>query len=276
MNSAQLFDQIRKKKSFLCVGLDTDPAKIPPHLHDEADPVFSFNKAIIEATAAYAVAYKPNIAFYEAMGSKGWTALEKTIHFLKSKYPEVFTIADAKRGDIGNTSAAYARAFLQQLDFDAITVAPYMGEDSVKPFLGFADKWVILLALTSNSGSKDFQYLDAGSSGKKLYESVILTSSKWASHDQLMYVVGATHPDELAGIRRMIPDHFLLIPGIGAQGGDLARVAAAGMSAQCGILVNSSRGILYASSGTDFALRAAEEALELQSQMAQLLRAAKL
>lgn len=265
MNKQQIINQIKAKKSFLCVGLDTDIKKIPQHLLKEEDPVFAFNKAIIDATYKYAVAYKPNTAFYEVYGAKGWASLEKTINYIKENHPEIFVIADAKRGDIGNTSANYARAFFETLDADAITVAPYMGIDSVEPFLGFEDKWVILLALTSNKGSKDFQYLNA--EGRELYKNVLLKSQEWADSENMMYVVGATHPEELGEIRKMLPDHFFLVPGVGAQGGDLEAVAKYGLNSQVGLLVNSSRGIIYASSGEDFAERAAEEAKKLQKQM---------
>lgn len=269
MNKQQIISQIRAKKSFLCVGLDTDIKKIPQHLLNEEDPVFAFNKAIIDATAKYAIAFKPNTAFYEVYGAKGWTSLEKTINYIKTNYPEMFVIADAKRGDIGNTSANYARAFFETLNADAITVAPYMGIDSVEPFLGFEDKWVILLALTSNKGSKDFQYLNI--EGKELYKNVLAKSSEWAGSDKMMYVVGATHPEELGEIRKLLPEHFLLVPGVGAQGGDLQAVAKFGLNKDCGLIVNSSRGIIYASNGEDFAERAAEEARKLQEQMSLLV-----
>ncbi len=269
MNKKDIINQIRTKKSFLCIGLDTDINKIPKHLLTEDDPVFAFNKAIIDATARYAVAYKPNTAFYEVYGAKGWISLEKTITYIKENFPGCFVIADAKRGDIGNTSANYARAFFETLNADAITVAPYMGIDSVEPFLGFEDKWVILLALTSNKGSKDFQYLK--SDGMEMYKNVLLKSKEWADSDKMMYVVGATHPEELGEIRTMMPDSFLLVPGVGAQGGDLQAVARYGLNEQVGLLVNSSRGIIYASNGDDFAERAAEEAQKLQKQMASFL-----
>ncbi len=269
MNKKDIINQIRTKKSFLCIGLDTDINKIPQHLLTEDDPVFAFNKAIIDATARYAVAYKPNTAFYEVYGAKGWISLEKTITYIKENFPGCFVIADAKRGDIGNTSANYARAFFETLNADAITVAPYMGIDSVEPFLGFEDKWVILLALTSNNGSKDFQYLK--SDGMEMYKNVLLKSKEWADSDKMMYVVGATHPEELGEIRTMMPDSFLLVPGVGAQGGDLQAVARYGLNEQVGLLVNSSRGIIYASNGDDFAERAAEEAQKLQKQMASFL-----
>jgi orotidine-5'-phosphate decarboxylase len=277
MTREGLFEQIRQKKSFLCVGLDTDMAKIPKHLLDTEDPVFSFNKSIIDATAPYAIAYKPNTAFYEMEGIAGWASLEKTINYLNAAYPEIFTIADAKRADIGNTSAAYAHAFLNKLGFDAITVAPYMGKDSVEPFLQHQNKWVILLALTSNPGSQDFQYLKVGvQQTNQLFEHVLMTSSQWAGPDQMMYVVGATHPEETGRIRKLIPDHFLLVPGIGAQGGDLFEIAKVGLNSHCGLIVNSSRAIIYASSGLDFAEKAAIEAQKVQMQMQQLLLEFKL
>ncbi|MBQ2187192.1 MAG: orotidine-5'-phosphate decarboxylase [Bacteroidales bacterium] len=271
MNKQQIINQIKAKKSFLCVGLDTDIKKIPQHLLNEEDPVFAFNKSIIDATAEYAVAYKPNTAFYEVYGAKGWASLEKTINYIKEKHPEIFVIADAKRGDIGNTSANYARAFFETLKADALTVAPYMGVDSVEPFLGFEDKWVVLLALTSNKGSKDFQYLNA--EGKELYKNVLMKSQEWADDNKMMYVVGATHPEELGEIRKMLPNHFFLVPGVGAQGGDLQAVARYGLNGQIGLLVNSSRGIIYASNGEDFAEKAAGEAKKLQQQMEELLKA---
>jgi orotidine-5'-phosphate decarboxylase len=274
MNKKVIINQIKAKKSFLCVGLDTDIKKIPQHLLNEEDPVFAFNKAIIDATAEYAVAYKPNTAFYEVYGAKGWASLEKTINYIKENHPEIFVIADAKRGDIGNTSANYAKAFFETLKADAITVAPYMGVDSVEPFLGFEDKWIILLALTSNKGSKDFQYLNAD--GKELYKNVLMKSQEWADENKMMYVVGATHPEELGKIRKMLPNHFFLVPGVGAQGGDLQSVAKHGLNDQIGLLVNSSRGIIYASNGEDFAERAAEEAKKLQKQMEELLKSNKL
>ena len=269
MKKQEIIEQIKAKKSFLCVGLDTDIKKIPAHLLQEEDPVFAFNKAIIDATAQYAIAFKPNTAFYEVYGAKGWLSLEKSISYIKKNYPCIFVIADAKRGDIGNTSANYARAFFETLNADAITVAPYMGVDSVEPFLNFDEKWVILLALTSNKGSKDFQYLTV--EDKELYKNVLLKSQEWAGSDKMMYVVGATHPEELGEIRKMLPEHFLLVPGVGAQGGDLQAVAKYGLNKDCGLIVNSSRGIIYASNGTDFAERAADEARKLQKQMATVL-----
>jgi orotidine-5'-phosphate decarboxylase len=268
MTRQELITLIRQKKSFLCIGLDTDLEKIPPQLLSDEDPIFAFNKAIIDATADVTVAYKPNIAFYEAYGAKGWKSLEKTIAYLKTK--DVFTIADAKRGDIGNTSGRYATAFLRDLDFDAITVAPYMGKDSVGPFLDIQDKWVILLALTSNKGSDDFQMIKTGS-GKMVYERVLERSSQWGSPENLMYVVGATKAEMLAGIREIVPDHFLLVPGVGAQGGSLAEVAKYGLNKDCGLLVNSSRGIIYAGKKHDFAEKARAEASILQKQMEDIL-----
>jgi orotidine-5'-phosphate decarboxylase len=268
MNSSQLFGQIRKKQSYLCIGLDTDLEKIPAHLLSLPDPVFEFNRQIIDATYTYCVAYKPNVAFYEALGPKGWESLQKTLDYIPD---DIFTIADAKRGDIGNTSSLYAKAFFEQMDFDSITVAPYMGEDSVKPFLKFKDKWVILLAHTSNPGSSDFQLIESKTTGRKLYEEVILRSQQWGSADQLMYVVGATQAEKMEGIRALAPDHFFLVPGIGAQGGDLELVSKYGMNKQCGLLVNASRAIIYASSGTDFSRKAAEEARKVKDIMQQCL-----
>jgi orotidine-5'-phosphate decarboxylase len=265
MNRLELCQQIARKSSYLCIGLDTDIDKIPRHLLKYADPVFEFNKQIIEATKEYAVAYKPNIAFYEALGVKGWESLKKTLACIPK---DIFTIADAKRGDIGNTSSLYARAFFKELDFDSVTVAPYMGEDSVKPFLQFKDKWVILLAHTSNPGSADFQLIESKVTGRKLYEEVIIRSQQWASPDQLMYVVGATRTDKIGEIRQLAPEHFFLVPGIGAQGGDLAEVTKYGANKQCGLLVNSSRAIIYASDGEDFAMKANEEAAKVQREMA--------
>ncbi|RJE70891.1 MULTISPECIES: orotidine-5'-phosphate decarboxylase [Reichenbachiella] len=267
MTKEFLFEQIQQKQSFLCVGLDTDINKIPVHLLELEDPIFEFNKQIVDATKDLAVAYKPNIAFYEAMGAKGWESLEKTIDYIPK---EIFTIADAKRGDIGNTSALYARAFFENMDFDSVTVAPYMGSDSVKPFLQFKDKWVILLGVTSNEGGKDFQFLEAD--GKPLYQHVMATSKAWGSDQNMMYVVGATRPEYLTDIRKTIPDHFLLVPGVGAQGGDLQEVCKYGMNSQCGLLINSTRGIIYASNGVDFAEKAREEALKLQQEMSLLVQ----
>ena len=267
MTRKELIQQIREKQSFLCVGLDTDLKKVPQHLLNEEDPLFAFNKAIIDATAPYCVSYKPNLAFYEAFGVKGLMAFEKTIKYLKQNYPQHFIIADAKRGDIGNTSAMYARTFFEEYDVDSLTVAPYMGEDSVTPFLGYDGKWVILLALTSNKGSHDFQ-LTADTDGERLFEKVLRQSQKWATDEQMMYVVGATQGQMFEDIRRLAPTHFLLVPGVGAQGGSLQEVCKYGMTADCGLLVNSSRGIIYASQGEDFAEVAAEKARELQQEMA--------
>jgi orotidine-5'-phosphate decarboxylase len=276
MDQEQLFGQIKKKRSFLCIGLDTDIRKIPEFLKSENDPVFSFNKTIIDATHDLAVAYKPNLAFYESLGTKGWQSLEKTVEYLKKNYPEIFVIADAKRGDIGNTSELYARAFFDNLDFDAVTVAPYMGEDSVKPFLNFPGKWVILLALTSNKGAFDFQFMKDVESGDFLFESVLKKSQNWGTPGNMMYVVGATKAEKLKEIRQIVPDHFLLIPGVGAQGGSLTEVARFGMNQKCGLLVNSSRAIIYASTGTDFAEKARFAALEVRQEMELLLKDAGL
>jgi orotidine-5'-phosphate decarboxylase len=274
MTQTELFNLIKKKRSFLCIGLDTDSKKIPPHLLDQDDPVFSFNKAIIDATQDLAVAYKPNLAFYESLGKKGWESLEKTINYLNQF--DVFTIADAKRGDIGNTSAMYARAFFEHLNFDAITVAPYMGSDSVSPFLSYNGKWVIVLALTSNQGAFDFQMKVDRDNGNHLYQDVILQSSQWGTPDNTMYVVGATKAEMLKDIRALIPNHFLLVPGVGAQGGNLEDVAKNGINEHCGLLVNSSRGIIYASSDKDYPDRAREKAMEIRNQMEQILHSNKL
>ena len=267
MNRQQLIHQIFTKKTFLCVGLDTDISKIPEHLKNETDPIFAFNKAIIDATAPYCVAYKPNLAFYESYGLKGMMAFEKTIQYLKDHYPTHFIIADAKRGDIGNTSKMYARTFFEEYDLDSVTVAPYMGEDSVKPFLEYNGKWVILLALTSNKGSHDFQ-LTEDKAGERLFEKVLKKSQEWGTPENLMYVVGATQGRMFEDIRRIAPEHFLLVPGVGAQGGSLQEVCKYGMTKDCGLLVNSSRGIIYAGKGTDFAEAAARKAIEMQEEMA--------
>lgn len=267
MNRQQLIHQIFTKKTFLCVGLDTDISKIPEHLKNETDPIFAFNKVIIDATAPYCVAYKPNLAFYESYGLKGMMAFEKTIQYLKDHYPTHFIIADAKRGDIGNTSKMYARTFFEEYDLDSVTVAPYMGEDSVKPFLEYNGKWVILLALTSNKGSHDFQ-LTEDKSGERLFEKVLKKSQEWGTPENLMYVVGATQGRMFEDIRRIAPEHFLLVPGVGAQGGSLQEVCKYGMTKDCGLLVNSSRGIIYAGKGTDFAEAAARKAREMQEEMA--------
>ena len=270
MMQSVLLEQIKSKKSFLCVGLDVDQDRIPSDLKDEPDAIFTFCKKIIEATAPYCVAYKPNIAFFEAYGLEGWKSLEKVMDFLNQHYPEIFTIADAKRADIGNTSKRYAKAYFEQLEFDSVTIAPYMGKDSVEPFLEYKGKYAILLALTSNEGASDFQLLNA--EGKPLYEQVIERSKKWQNANRLMYVVGATKAKALQKIRTLIPDSFLLIPGVGAQGGSLEEVAVNGLNNTCGLLVNSSRGILYASSGSDFDQVAGNVAKELQEQMAFHLR----
>ncbi len=265
MTTAHLISEIRKKKSFLCVGLDVDLEKIPAFLLKEEDPIFSFNKAIIDATHQYAVAFKPNTAFYEAYGIKGWKSLEKTIAYLNKNYPEIFTIADAKRGDIGNTSSRYAKAFFEDLGFDSVTVAPYMGKDSVEPFLAFKDKHTILLALTSNEGAFDFQTKII--EGEELYKQVLKTASKWKNSENLMYVVGATKAEFLADVRKYVPDSFLLVPGVGAQGGNLQDVCKYGMTEDIGLLVNSSRGIIYASSENDYAEAAAKAAKKIQLEM---------
>ena len=272
MTREELIKQIHAKQSFLCVGLDTDIKKIPQHLLQTDDPIFEFNKAIIDATAPYCVAYKPNLAFYESLGVKGLLAFERTVAYLNENYPEQFVIADAKRGDIGNTSQMYARTFFETYNLDALTVAPYMGEDSVTPFLAYEGKWVILLALTSNKGSHDFQ-LTEDAQGVRLFEHVLTKSQTWGNADNMMYVVGATQGEAFKDIRRHAPNHFLLVPGIGAQGGSLHDVCQYGMNKDCGLLVNSSRGIIYASNGADFAQVAAEKAREVQEEMARELKA---
>ena len=271
MNRKDLFENIKKKQSFLCVGLDTDIKKIPEHLLQEEDPIFAFNKAIIDATAPYCIAYKPNLAFYESMGVKGWISFEKTIAYLNEHYPDQFIIADAKRGDIGNTSAMYARTFFEEIKLDAVTVAPYMGEDSVTPFLGYDNKWVILLALTSNKGSHDFQ-LTEDAQGERLFEKVLKKSQEWGNADQMMYVVGATQGKMFEDIRKIAPDHFLLVPGIGAQGGSLSEVCQYGMNSQCGLIVNSSRAIIYADKTENFAAVAGIKAKEVQEEMVKELQ----
>jgi orotidine-5'-phosphate decarboxylase len=269
MTRQELISIIRKKKSFLCVGLDSEISKIPPHLLREDDPVFEFNKQIIDATIDFAVAYKPNLAFYESSGLKGWISLEKTLSYLHLKKDHVFLIADAKRGDIGNTSSQYAKAFFEILDVDAITIAPYMGSDSVQPFLAYPGKWAIVLALTSNKGANDFQYLE--SEGTRLFEHVLQTSSKWGTPENMMYVVGATQARQLESIRKIVPEHFLLVPGVGAQGGSLSEVVQYGMTKDIGLLVNASRSIIFASSKDDFAEKAREEAEKMQKEMAALM-----
>ncbi len=276
MNARQLFNQIREKQSYLCIGLDTDYEKIPKILLDNEYPVFEFNKRIIKATADLAVAYKPNLAFYESLGAAGQMSLEMTVNYLRTHFPEIFIIADAKRGDIGNTSKMYASAFFSNFDFDAVTVAPYMGVDSVKPFLGHPDKWVILLALTSNPGAEDFQFQKLETTGEYLFEKVIRTSALWGNTDNMMYVIGATKAEWLRKIRKIIPDHFLLIPGVGAQGGSLEEVSEAGMNSQCGLLVNASRSIIYADITSNFDEAARSEAMKIQKEMAGYLAKAKL
>lgn len=270
MNREQLIENIRRKGSFLCVGLDTDIKKIPGHLLTEEDPIFAFNKAIIDATAQYCVAYKPNTAFYESLGVDGWKSLDRTVKYIRENYPDQLIIADAKRGDIGNTSSLYARAFFENMNVDALTVAPYMGFDSVKPFMDYDGKWVILLALTSNPGSRDFQFL-TDMTGTRLFEHVLETARQWGNEDKLMFVVGATQGAMFAEVRRVAPSNFLLVPGVGAQGGSLEEVAKWGMTLDCGLIVNSSRGIIYASQGADFAEAAAIEARKLRDHMTILL-----
>jgi orotidine-5'-phosphate decarboxylase len=272
MTRQELIYQIKKKKSFLCIGLDTDIRKIPTHLLDLEDPVFEFNKQIIDATKDLCVAYKPNIAFYESLGVSGWNSLQKTLDYIPN---DIFTIADAKRGDIGNTSSMYAKAFFENLSFDSVTVAPYMGSDSVTPFLEFEDKWAIVLALTSNKGGLDFQKIE-DENGKRLFEQVLETSKQWGSDENMMYVVGATRTEELLEIRAIVPNHFLLVPGVGAQGGSLKDVAKYGLNSDCGLLVNSSRGIIYAGNDVDFAQKAKVQAKKLQQEMAVILSEAGL
>ena len=275
MTRQELIQQIFEKKTFLCVGLDTDIKKIPEHLLTEEDPIFAFNKAIIDATAPYCVSYKPNLAFYESMGVKGWISFDKTIAYLNENYPKHFIIADAKRGDIGNTSAMYARTFFEEMNLDALTVAPYMGEDSVTPFLQYEGKWVILLALTSNKGSHDFQ-LTEDTNGERLFEKVLKTSQQWGNADNMMYVVGATQGKMFEDIRKVAPEHFLLVPGIGAQGGSLEEVCKYGMTKDCGLIVNSSRAIIYADKTENFAEVAAQEARKVAEQMAAILDKAQM
>jgi len=270
MNHLQLFEEIVKKRSFLCVGLDSEIDKIPLSLKQNDNQVFEFNRRIIDATAQYAVAYKPNVAFYESEGSKGWLSLESTVKYIKEKYPDIFIIADAKRGDIGNTSKMYAKAFLENMPFDAVTVAPYMGEDSVTPFLSYSGKWVVLLALTSNKGADDFQYHNED--GIRLFERVLSVSRKWGTIDNLMYVVGATRASMIREIRQIVPEHFLLVPGLGAQGGSLSEVAKYGLTNKCGLLVNSSRAIIFADNSENFDKVAAEKAREVQQEMEGYLR----
>jgi len=271
MNYTQIVENIKRKKSFLCVGLDSDMRKIPPFLLRKKDPVFDFNKQIIDETNRFAVAYKPNLAFYESRGAEGWNTLLQTVRFIRSEYPDIFLIADAKRGDIGNTSGLYARAFFEKMDFDAVTVAPYMGYDSVSPFLDYPHRWIILLALTSNEGAADFQFIRNSETGDQLFESVLRKAQQWGSKENMMFVVGATKAEMLKNIRDIVPDHFLLVPGVGAQGGSLAEVAENGLNNQCGLLVNSSRGIIYASNNQDFAEVAGEKARAIQEEMAVIL-----
>ena len=268
MTKQQLLENILRKKSFLCIGLDTDIDKIPEHLFDETDdPIFEFNKAIIDATADLCVAYKPNLAFYESLGLAGWDVLEQTVEYIRANYPDQFIIADAKRGDIGNTSAMYARTFFENMDFDAVTVAPYMGEDSVSPFLTYDGKWAIVLALTSNKGAFDFQFMKDAETGEQLFEKVLKTSQNWGNSENMMYVVGATKAEMLREVRKIVPNHFLLVPGVGAQGGSLQEVAESGLNSECGLLVNSSRQIIYASTEADFAEVARAEAEKVQQEM---------
>lgn len=270
MTKQQLFEQIKRKQSFLCVGLDTDIKKIPGHLLDAEDPIYEFNKSIVDATAPYCVAYKPNLAFYESEGVNGWMAFEKTVAYIRQRYPDQFIIADAKRGDIGNTGAMYARTFFEEVKVNAVTVAPYMGEDSVRPFLIYPQRWVILLALTSNKGSLDFQ-LTEDRNGERLFEKILRVSQQWASDEQMMYVVGATQGKLFEDVRKIVPDHFLLVPGVGAQGGSLEEVCRYGMNKSCGLLVNSSRGIIYADGTEDFAYIAGQEAKKIQLEMKRML-----
>ena len=274
MNIDSLYQQIRIKESFLCVGLDVDLKKIPPHLLNEKDPIFSFSKSIIDATHSFTVAYKPNLAFFEAYGLKGWKAFEKTIDYLNKNYPNHFIIADAKRGDIGNTAGRYAKAFFENFGVDAVTISPYMGRDSIEPFLSYKDKYAVLLALTSNEGSRDFQFSE--DKGVPLYEKVLRLSTKFKNSNKLMYVVGATKSENLIAVRKIVPDSFLLIPGVGAQGGNLKEVVQNGINSNCGLLVNSSRGIIYASSGTDFSTKAAEKAFNMQKEMSEYLKQFKI
>lgn len=277
MTKQELFENIQRKKSFLCVGLDTDVNKIPEFMFDQFDdPIFEFNKAIIDATADLCVAYKPNLAFYESLGLSGWEVLERTVDYIRENYPDQFIIADAKRGDIGNTSAMYARTFFGNMNFDSVTVAPYMGEDSVTPFLTYEGKWVTLLALTSNKGAYDFQFMKDAETGERLFEKVLKTSLQWGTDENMMYVVGATKAEMLTDIRAIIPEHFLLVPGVGAQGGSLEEVAKYGLNSTCGLLVNSSRQIIYASSDADYAVEARKEAEKVQTEMEFLLKQAEL
>lgn len=269
MNYLQLFDNIIRKRSFLCIGLDSEADKIPSCLLNSENPAFEFNKRIIDATHQFAVAYKPNIAFYESSGTAGWLALEETVKYIRKNYPDIFIIADAKRGDIGNSSRMYAKTFLENMPFDAVTVVPYMGEDSVTPFLSYKDRWVVLLALTSNKGADDFQYHNED--GIKLFERVLTLSKRWGTIDNLMFVVGATHAEMLKNIRKIVPEHFLLVPGVGAQGGSLGEVVKFGMNSKCGLLVNSSRAIIFADNSENFDKVAGEKAGEMQQEMERCL-----
>ena len=275
MDYHQLFNNIKKKNSFLCVGLDTDINRIPKFMLEKKDPLFDFNKEIIDATSPYAMAYKPNMAFYESLGSKGWISLEKTVEYIRTEYPDLFVIADAKRGDIGNTAKMYASTFFDTMNFDAITISPYMGEDSVTPYLEYQDKWIIILALTSNNGAFDFQYIRERESNKYLFENILEKSLKWGDKENIMYVVGATQAEMLMQVRQIVPNHFLLVPGIGAQGGSLEEVAQYGMNKKCGLIVNASRSIIYADSSENFAEAAAEEARGMQKKMQKLLESYK-
>lgn len=277
MTKQELFENIQRKKSFLCVGLDTDVNKIPEFMFDQfEDPIFEFNKTIIDATADLCVAYKPNLAFYESLGLSGWDVLDRTVDYIRTNYPDQFIIADAKRGDIGNTSAMYARTFFGNMSFDSVTVAPYMGEDSVTPFLTYEGKWVTLLALTSNKGAYDFQFMKDAETGERLFEKVLKTSLQWGTDENMMYVVGATKAEMLTDIRTIIPEHFLLVPGVGAQGGSLEEVAKYGLNSTCGLLVNSSRQIIYAASDADYAVAARKEAEKVQTEMEFILKQAEL
>jgi orotidine-5'-phosphate decarboxylase len=270
MNAQQLYEQIQRKKSFLCVGLDSDVSKLPEHLQQEPHPMLTFNKAIVDATAAYAVAYKPNLAFYEACGADGWTQLEHTVRYIRQRYPSMLIIADAKRGDIGNTSRLYAEAFFEKMNVDAVTLSPYMGRDTVQPFLEYDGRWAVLLALTSNPSASDFE-LTSGEDGEMLYERVLKTSMQWGTPNNTMYVVGATKAEMLSNVRRIAPEHFLLVPGVGEQGGSLDEVAKHGMNSRCGLLVNSSRAIIFADSSENFAIVAGQKARDMQQQMAAYL-----
>jgi orotidine-5'-phosphate decarboxylase len=276
MTADQLFEQIRNKRSFLCVGLDSDMTKIPRFLMEHEYPIFEFNRRIIDATADFSIAYKPNLAFYEVLGTAGWINLEMTVNYIRKNYPDIFIIADAKRGDIGNTSKMYAQAFFEKMDFDAITVSPYMGSDSVSPFLGYPNKWVIVLALTSNSGAGDFQQIIDSAKNVHLFERVLQKSQKWGNEYNMMYVVGATRAEMLTNVRDIVPNHFLLIPGVGAQGGSLTDVAKYGFNSTCGLIVNSSRAIIYADATNEFANVAREKAIDVQQEMSNLLEEYKI